>query len=417
MKVRDLRLDFFRGVALLLIVTYHVMGNHLTWFAVGQLWYADAAETFVFISGFVCGLVYMPVLLRDGWLACQQKALKRCGQLYIAQIILLGLTVGLVWVFTRDGRINPEHFRMTLLLKDPFGAIPYAMAMLYTPWLVDILKLYMVLLLAMPTMFWLYSRNRWLGIGASLAMYLPVQAWHHLTLYEYPGGVAWFLDPLGWQLLFFMGSAIAIESKRGWLRVPKQGWMVALAALGLVLLAVCNAYSLLPGRSYDRPFMAPVRVLNFLLFVYLVYAILPAHLAFWRSRLAAPVVACGQNSLQIFCVTVVVSYIISLLLLEFDGRTLTQAVLVCLGCSVTLMAGVLLARGKAGVPQSVPDTKPDRGIAVLEGVLGRADGTKERPMEALMLPLEAAMHAEDGTYRPFATQAVVRTEMREAVPL
>ena len=52
---RDVRLDFFRGVALFLIFADHIPGNVLSHFTVQSLGFSDAAEIFIFVSGYFDG--------------------------------------------------------------------------------------------------------------------------------------------------------------------------------------------------------------------------------------------------------------------------------------------------------------------------------------------------------------------------
>ena len=55
---RELRLDLFRGLALWLIYIDHVSPDLLTWFTIRNYGFSDAAEIFIFISGFTAALVY-----------------------------------------------------------------------------------------------------------------------------------------------------------------------------------------------------------------------------------------------------------------------------------------------------------------------------------------------------------------------
>ncbi|HEX5454837.1 MAG TPA: OpgC domain-containing protein, partial [Stellaceae bacterium] len=55
---RDLRLDFFRGLALIFIFVDHVPANFLSYFTLHSTAFFDAAEVFIFISGFTAALVY-----------------------------------------------------------------------------------------------------------------------------------------------------------------------------------------------------------------------------------------------------------------------------------------------------------------------------------------------------------------------
>jgi hypothetical protein len=66
---RDLRLDFFRGIALFSIFIDHVAWNSLlAQFTLQALGFSDAAEVFIFISGYTAGMVYGRAIERQGLL-------------------------------------------------------------------------------------------------------------------------------------------------------------------------------------------------------------------------------------------------------------------------------------------------------------------------------------------------------------
>src|ERR1700722_5875082 len=77
--VRDLRLDFFRGIALFLIFIDHIPGNVLSHFTVQSLGFSDAAEIFIFVSGYTAALVYGRALLKRGVLICDGEDISPCG--------------------------------------------------------------------------------------------------------------------------------------------------------------------------------------------------------------------------------------------------------------------------------------------------------------------------------------------------
>ena len=55
---RDLRLDLFRGLALWLIFLDHIPANVVNWLTIRNYGFSDAAEIFVFISGYTAAFVY-----------------------------------------------------------------------------------------------------------------------------------------------------------------------------------------------------------------------------------------------------------------------------------------------------------------------------------------------------------------------
>jgi hypothetical protein len=67
-RERDLRLDFFRGIALFSIFLDHLPGNVLAQFTIQSFMFGDAAEVFILISGYTAGMVYGRCLERPGFL-------------------------------------------------------------------------------------------------------------------------------------------------------------------------------------------------------------------------------------------------------------------------------------------------------------------------------------------------------------
>ena len=55
---RDLRLDFFRGLALWLVFLDHIPSNVVSWITIRNYGLSDASEIFIFISGYTASLVY-----------------------------------------------------------------------------------------------------------------------------------------------------------------------------------------------------------------------------------------------------------------------------------------------------------------------------------------------------------------------
>jgi len=55
---RDLRLDFFRGLALFCIFIDHLPNNVLAEFTFQSVMFSDAAGVFILISGYTAGIVY-----------------------------------------------------------------------------------------------------------------------------------------------------------------------------------------------------------------------------------------------------------------------------------------------------------------------------------------------------------------------
>ena len=90
---REVRLDFFRGLALFSIFIDHIPSNVLSWLTIRNIGFSDASEAFVFIAGYSAILAYGRRLERDGFAFTAARIYKRCWQLYVAQLLLfMGFT-------------------------------------------------------------------------------------------------------------------------------------------------------------------------------------------------------------------------------------------------------------------------------------------------------------------------------------
>src|SRR2546430_11080738 len=87
-KGRDLRLDLFRGVANWAIFLDHIPDNVVNWVTTRNYGFSDAADLFVFISGYTASFVYARMMLDRGFLVGATRLTKRVWQLYVAHIIL-----------------------------------------------------------------------------------------------------------------------------------------------------------------------------------------------------------------------------------------------------------------------------------------------------------------------------------------
>src|SRR5690349_23620255 len=66
-KGRDLRLDLFRGVANWAIYLDHIPDNVVNWITQRNYGFSDAADLFVFISGYTASFVYARIMLARGF--------------------------------------------------------------------------------------------------------------------------------------------------------------------------------------------------------------------------------------------------------------------------------------------------------------------------------------------------------------
>ena len=122
---RDLRIDFFRGVALLMIFINHVPGNALSALTLKQVALADAAEMFVLIAGYASVLAYGRLAETRGLAGAVRAVLGRIRDLFAAHLLLVALGASGIalaaWHF--ENPLYFEHVNLTPFSYDPFGAI------------------------------------------------------------------------------------------------------------------------------------------------------------------------------------------------------------------------------------------------------------------------------------------------------
>src|SRR5262249_57911411 len=59
---RDLRLDLLRGIGLWMIFLDHIPDDVVSWMTLRNYGFSDAAVFFVFISGYLLGFIFGPII-------------------------------------------------------------------------------------------------------------------------------------------------------------------------------------------------------------------------------------------------------------------------------------------------------------------------------------------------------------------
>src|SRR5215469_5057570 len=87
-KGRDLRLDLFRGFANWQVFINHIPNNIFNWVTTMNYGFSDAADLFVFISGFTASFVYARIMIDRGTIVGSTRIFKLTWQIYVAQVFL-----------------------------------------------------------------------------------------------------------------------------------------------------------------------------------------------------------------------------------------------------------------------------------------------------------------------------------------
>ena len=333
---RDLRLDFFRGLSLWFIFIDHVPSNTIGWITIRNFGFSDAAEIFVFISGYTASFVYGRVMAERGFVVGAARILKRVWQLYVAFVFLSVFYIAeIAYVASNfDNPLFAEEMIVLHFLQRPEIALLEVLRLRFLLPNVDVLPIYIVLMLAFPLMLWLLLKSPYFALAVSLAIYIGAKAMD-LNFRLYPVDREWFFNPLAWQLLFVIGGWCAV-GRAEWL--PKLLRSNAVAALCVVYLvfALWLATSwLFPAVAQrlpswififplDKTGLSPWRLSHFLVLALLVVRLVPPEAGFLRSAWSKPLILCGQHSLEVFCLGVFLSFTAYFVLVEVSARVLMQ---------------------------------------------------------------------------------------------
>jgi hypothetical protein len=184
----------------------------------------------------------------------------------------------------------------------------------------------------------------------SAALYLAAREFD-LGLPAYPAGSAVYLNPFCWQVLFVLGSYLALHGKTlvGMLQKPQTLRLLAMAYLVFSLLVMVGANvpaigNLLPDvliKTFipiDRENLGPTRILHLLSVALLFSYFVPADWKGFDSRFLQPIIKCGDEWLASFCVGIFLSLAAHMILITSQNTVVLQ-VLVSI-TALTLMTAV-----------------------------------------------------------------------------
>jgi hypothetical protein len=356
-NVRDYRLDFFRGAALFFIFIDHIPGNFLATFTLQSVAMCDAAEVFIFISGYTAALVYSKAMTRDGALMASARIWRRVWQLYVAHLCLFMIYNAEV-SYTITHFNNPlfaDELQVGKFLEEPAEAVIRVLLLQFQPTFLDILPLYIALLLVFPLVLLALRRNLWLALIPSIILYATVRitGWN---LPGYPQDHVWTFNPLAWQLLFVVGAAFGNANASGRTLLAGSKWLfraaIAVAAVGFVvkmswvLHENFNSVPTILTRylwPVNKAALPVVRLVNMLALALLTARFVHQDADLFKTRLAWLVVLCGQNSLEVFCLSILLAVMGNVAFTVLGDGMDIQVLVNIVGIAGLLAFGLLLA--------------------------------------------------------------------------
>jgi len=376
---RDLRLDFFRGLALFFIFIDHVPDNFLSNFTLTSIGFSDAAHVFVFVSGYAAALVYGAAMRQHGTLFAAARVYRRVWQLYVAHIFLFVIFTAEVsyTVVTFNNPLYNEEMRVADFLAEPHIAIIKALLLQFQPTFLDILPLYIVLLAIFPIVLLALGRSIWVALVPSVILYVLVHI-YKFTLPGYPANHAWFFNPFAWQLLFVIGAICGFAQVERRSVLPTGRWFTGLAIIAGTIVIVSAAiriswtihwyYDPVPALlvkkllPLDKSNLGALPLLHFLALAIVVVSLVPAGSRWLERKWVYPVILCGQHSLHIFCLGILLAVLGHFALVEINDGVAMQFAVNAVGALLMIGTAWLMSwyklteriSAKPALPQGSP---------------------------------------------------------------
>ena len=327
-RKRDLRIDFLRGIALVMIFINHIPGTIWENFTSRNFGFSDAAEGFVLMSGIATGLAYGMAFLREQVPLAQK--LRPCRRAMVLWAVHVAVVMAILAMFL----LSVQHPAVAEMAEQrnilPAAEAPLSyllpLALLGHQFAyADILPMYIVLMLMAPVILALAVRWPRAVMAGSLALWF-LTGLFQIKVPTWPGPNGWYFNPLAWQVLFVAGVLLGLALREGRRWLPLRAWALWLAAAYLMVAVIwvqvpvvadygghglwlLHEYLWFPQvfTSFDKSFLCLPRLLHILALAYVLSA-LPALVRVAESPAAAPFVLLGRNALPVFAVSSVLAY-------------------------------------------------------------------------------------------------------------
>ncbi|MGY3589629.1 hypothetical protein ACVIGB_001493 [Bradyrhizobium sp. USDA 4341] len=371
-KGRDLRLDLFRGIANWAIYLDHIPDNIVNWITTRNYGFSDAADLFVFISGYTASFVYARMMLERGFIVGATRLTKRVWQLYVAHIILFVIYIASIsYLALRfgDSEIINE-FNVAGLVDNATETLRQGLFLKFKPVNLDVLPLYIVLMGLFPPVLWFMLRQPNWTMLASLALWL-VSRHMGWNLPAYPAGT-WYFNPFAWQVLFVFGSWCAMGGARANMHIINSRYTLWFCVAYLIFALIMTMAGRFPdlGAMFpdwlfstfnpnDKTNLAPYRFLHFVVITVLVIRFVPKDWSALEWKVFDPLIVCGQQSLAVFCVGVFLSFVGHFELSMSSGSLFAQIFVSISGIAImTIVAYYISWSKRQDKPIKPPAQKP-----------------------------------------------------------
>ena len=241
--------------------------------------FISVAEGFVFLSGYVAGLIYTRTRREKGARYVWLKSIVRSFQIYVCYVIAVMVFVAIVKC---GGEFYAQWGAWSDLIKLPFcESLIRVVFLLNQPDFLEILPMYCCFLLAIPTIIYLLEvRQLKLILIVSVSLWVASQFGlrDYLVVVGVPKGLCiqiGYFNALAWQILFVFGVICGRKSlderQPHWL--PQSRFLCSttyIIAFSLFMLKHQYLGIRISHNWTDASALGPIRLLNFFCVAFLI---------------------------------------------------------------------------------------------------------------------------------------------------
>jgi len=354
-KGRDYRLDLLRGFANWAIFLDHIPNNSVNWITQRNYGFSDAADLFVFISGYTASFVYARMMLERGFVIGATRLTKRAWQIYVAHIILFVMYIAEIGYLSQhyDNSNLENEFNVAGFMQNPAETLYQGLILAFKPVNMDVLPLYIILMVFFPPVLWAMLRRPNQTLAASFLLYLAARHFDW-NLHAYPGGF-WYFNPFCWQLLFVFGGWFALGGAIESMPLIRSRALIVCGG-GYLLFALVMTMAgrfaelahLMPAwlvdafNPNDKTNLAPYRLLHFIILAFFITRFMARDWPGLQWPVFRPLIKCGQQSLEVFCLGVFLAVLAHVVLVEVSNAIWMQIVVSAVG--IAMMTGLAYYR-------------------------------------------------------------------------
>lgn len=323
---------------MLVIMTLNHLDGPIKSITFQPLGFVSAAAGFIYLSGFVYGLVYTRKYIETDFKTILDKSFRRAVVIYSYHlaILIVVLIPYLLGLFESESLLS---FR-----ERPSQSLVLYLLILFQPANMDILPMYIIFILTGPFVLRGIASGRWKLVFLLSGLLWLINQVPFLQYTRYDGGTHLlnfgYFNVFCWQLIFFMGLFFGYAKATHKQLLPVNKWLIIIATIGLLFFIIVRY---VPGNNIiyrsvayfsDRSTLGIVRLINFSLIAYLVY-VFTINSSFKIGSRSLAIL--GRHSLQVFSYSVCMVYFVLPAKLQFKNFGVLEEVLLDLVLVATLI--------------------------------------------------------------------------------